>query len=184
MRLLFFSIALIFIFSCNRSSVNNTKDTVSKNDTASKVNESICNVDYDSSLLKYANNFKATTIRLDKSLSSELDSFLLFVDTNCLRKQKNYSLFIATVLAKLYCHHLKCCNQGYDLQSLEQGSAKIIIEDFKKMAGYQNQRLDMLNSGTVEDFIESRQDLKSNSQLKEIVKEIEKELTRLDKGNL
>lgn len=180
MKLLFFSINLIFIVGCNStpksSVINLANDTVKQ--------QIICNEDYDSSLLKYAYNFEPSTMNLSKSLSTQLDTFLLHIDTNCLRQQKEYRLFVTIILAKLYYHHLQCCNQGYDLQSMETGGAKVIIEEFKNMAGYKNQRLEMLNSGVIVDFIKSDQTLKDNSILKELLQKIDRETQRINKGNL
>lgn len=170
---LFYLIIFFFAFACNYS--NKTKET-------SK--DKICTTDYDSVLDKYSQSFEPSTIDLSKSLSPTLNLFLLNVDTNCLRKEKKYEVFITIILAKLNYYHLKCCNQGYDLQSMEQGGAKVIINEFKNIAGYKSQRLEMLNSSTVVDFIEHHQALKDNTTLKDILKKIDEEASRIDKGNL
>lgn len=180
MKLLFFSINFIFMVGCISSPKSNVTNLVS--DTSKQ--HIICNGEYYSSLLKYAYTFEPSTINLSKSLSPQLDAFLLNIDTNCLRQQKEYRVFTTIILAKLYYNHLKCCNQGYDLQSMETGGAKVIIEEFKKIAGYQNQQLEMLNSGVILDFLKSDQTLKENTVLKDLIDKIEKEAQRINKGNL
>ncbi len=147
------------------------------------VKQEACNNDYDSLLIKYAIDFKATNLELDKCLSPQLDSFLLHVDTNCLRKQKEYKTFIAIILAKLSIHHLQCCNQGYDLFSMENRGAKIIVDEFRRMSGYQNIHLEMLNSGFIFDFIESDKTLKENPAIKLLIKKHDKEADRIDAGH-
>ncbi len=180
MRFLFFLIIVFFISGCNSN--NQDKNSSPANVSASKLK--VCNNDYDSLLLKYANDFKASTIDLDESLSPQLDSFLLYADTNCLRKQKEYKTFISIILAKLCLHHLQCCNQGYDLLSMETQGAKVIVVDFRNMSGYQNKHLDMLNSEFIIDFIESDKKLKENAGIKSILTKINKEVDRIEKGNI
>ncbi len=178
MRFLFFLIILIFILGCN--SGNPEKNNSAANVTI--VKQEVCDNDYDRLLIKYAGDFKAANLELDKCLLPQLDSFLLHVDTNCLRKQKEYKTFIAIILAKLSIHHLQCYNQGYDLLSMEKGGAKIIVDDFRRMTGYQNKHLDMLNSGFIFDFIESDKTLKENSTIKLLVRKYAKEGDRIAKG--
>lgn len=175
MKLLFFSIQLIFMIGCKNNPENNVL-----NHNKEVLKHQICKEDYDSSLLKYAYTFVPTTINLSKSISNQLDSFLLHIDTNCLRQQKEFKVFVAIILMKLYYYHLKCCNQGYDLQSMETNGAKIIIVEFKKIAGYQNQHLEMLNSGTIVDFIKSDLELRGNTHIKELLENIEKEVHRIN----
>lgn len=164
---------LLFAFSCNYSKKTNETSR-----------QRPCPTEYDRDLAKYSESFEASTIDLDKSISPSLDSFLINIDTNCLRNEKGYKVFVTTILAKLYYFHLKCCNQGYDLQSMAHGGAGVLINEFKRIAGYNEQRLEMLNSSTVVDYIDHHQELKDNANLKVIVKEIAKETSRIEKGNL
>lgn len=142
----------IILFACNN--FNQNKEASLKYPIKNIHEEKTCSIDYNSQLDTYSKTFEPKSIDLNQSISKPLDSFLLHVDTNCLRQQKQYQNFITTILAKLYYHHLKCCNQGYDLQSMAKGGAKIIIDDFERIAGYRERRLEMLNSGTVVDYIE------------------------------
>lgn len=166
-------LTLVFAFSCNFS--NNTKEISRPRP---------CPTEYDRDLAKYSESFEASTIDLAKSISPSLDSFLIDVDTNCLRKEKRYKVFITTILAKLYYYHLKCCNQGYDLQSMAHGGAGVLINEFKRIAGYNELRLEMLNSSTVVDYVDHHQELKDNIKLNIILKKIYQETARIEKGNL
>lgn len=164
-------INIIVFLSCNNSSNHFEKSQMTK--------DTMCNEHYDSTLKELANNFNPTSISLDRSISGKLDSFLLAADTNCLRKQNEYKLFIATILAKQFYYHVSVGHQGYDLQSMEKGAAKIIVEDFKKMAGYQSPQLEMLNSAVIMDFIKKDEHLKK--ELADLVSQIEKKSDEVDK---
>lgn len=177
MRYVIFLFNLISIWGCNSTPDNKTvvKD--------SSVNQTkICDQNYDSLLLKYANEFTPTTIDLNGSLSSDLKSFLLSIDTNCLRKQTEYKYFIALILEKLALHHLKCCNQHYDLYQMREGPAAIIINEFNRLAGYEGKRLEMLNSGLIMDYIKSDTLLSTNQAIINVMNAYESESKRIEKG--
>src|SRR6266498_1295793 len=106
MRYIIFIFNFIGLWGCNSASDNKP---VIKDSSINETKTIVCDQNYDSLLLKYANEFTPTTIDLNSSLSSDLKSFLLSVDTNCLRKQTEYKYFIALILEKLALHHLKCC---------------------------------------------------------------------------
>src|SRR5215831_20612668 len=106
-----FLLIVVNIWGCNSASDNKT---VLK-DQSIEAKTPACNQNYDTSLIRYANEFTAKTIDLNSSLSADLKSFLLSVDSNCLKKQTEYKYFITLILEKLALHHLKCCNQHYDL---------------------------------------------------------------------
>jgi hypothetical protein len=60
------------------------------------------------------------------------------------------------ILAKLAWHHLSCCNRHYDLyQMRDSAAAAVIINEFNKLAGYEGQRLEMLQSGAIVEYIET-----------------------------
>src|SRR5688572_12785321 len=118
MKLVSIILNLIIISGChdgNESRINNPPFT----DTTIITRPSDNNLNYDSLLLKYSNTFKATEIGLDKCLSEEMSSFILNNDTSFLERRKECKNFITIILAKLYYHHLQCCNQGYDLLSMK-----------------------------------------------------------------
>lgn len=144
----------------------------------------ICTDNYDTLLLKYSNQFTAVSIDLGMSLTPELSSFLLKIDTNCLRKQTEYQVFIITILAKLYYYHLVCCNQGYDLYSMTKGASGIIINEFEIIGNYKGKQFEMLNSGNVVEVIEDEKPLKNNKTIQELIKRIKKELARIEIGNI
>ena len=85
-------------------------------------------------------------------------------------------------MAKLYLHHLRCCNQGYDVLHMKEAGAIVIVNEYQKLLGYSNMRLEMLNSGLVEDYIKSDIVLESNRALKDLLLQIEAEQKRIEKG--
>jgi hypothetical protein len=138
--------------------------------------------DFDSILVKHADQFAPGTIELAGSISRQLDTFLVNVDTNCLRKQSHYKYFISVILGKLALHHLQCCNQGYDLYHMREGGASIVINEFNQMAGYGAENLEMLNSVIVKDFIEREPTLYSNPVIKKLIIAMNNESSRIEKG--
>lgn len=179
MRYVIFLFNLISILGCNSASDNKT---VINDSSVNETKNIICEQNYDSLLLKYSNDFAPKTIDLNSSLSSDLKSFLLSVDTNCLRKQTEYKYFIALILAKLALHHLKCCNQHYDLYQMREGAAAVIINEFNKLAGYEGKRLEMLNSGLITDYLENDTMLSANPAITNVMNAIKSEGRRIKKG--
>lgn len=141
-----------------------------------------CKNNFDSVLIKYYNKFKATNIDLTKCISRELDSLILKIDTACLEKQLEYKNLVAIILTKLYIHHLQCCNQGYDLLPMKEGSAKIIISSFQKYSKRDNIKLEMLNSGTIVQYIESDSFFKNNKTIQLLRIKIESEFKRIERN--
>lgn len=86
------------------------------------------------------------------------------------------------ILAKLDLYHAKCCNQNYDLYQMREGSAGIIINEFNRFSGYKAQRLEMLQSGTVEYYIQKDKELAADPTIKEIARQIAAENSRIEKG--
>lgn len=123
-------------------------------------------------LLKYANEFKPISIELDKSISNNFRQFIETIDTNCLRHQKEYKPFITIILAKLYAYHEKCCGQGYDIDGMKEGGAKLIVNEFERMIGLANERIEFLNSFRVIDYIVNDETLKQNKTLQKILNEV------------
>lgn len=179
MRYIIFLFNLLNIWGCNTTSDNKT---ATKDSTVNETKNIICDQNYDSSLVKYANEFAPTTIDLNSSLSSELKSFLLSVDTNCLRKQKEYKYFVALILQKFALHHLKCCHHFYDLYQMREGAAAIVVNEFNRLAGYEGQRLEILNSGLITNYIQSDKILSANPVIAEVMDAIRKEEARIEKG--
>jgi hypothetical protein len=182
MKVLLIILNLIIAFGCNE---NGNKAGMYKQDIVdSIVIPKPCNVNYDSILIKYSNNFRVTAINLNKCMTQEFQSFILKADLNCLEKQNEYKNFIAIILAKLYLHHLQCCNQGYDLLSMKEGTATFIINAFEKLAGYNGKNLEMLNSGTIVYYIDKEPSFKGNKTVQRLRENIRKEVKRIEKGSL
>jgi hypothetical protein len=179
MRHILWSMFLVSTLGCNSKPAQADSNQLN---SSKNLIQTGCNENYDTLLTRYGNTFDATTMNLSKSLNPDLNLFLLKVDTNCLRSQKEYEKFISLILAKLFLHHLKCCNQSYDLQSMEQDGGKMIVNEFKRMAGYQNQNMEMLSSATVVLFIQKNPDLKEAKEISSLLKMIEKEKARIKKG--
>ena len=179
MRYVIFLLSFFSNCGCNYTTDNHA---TAKDSTVNEIHKIVCNQNYDSSLVKYANEFTPTTIDLNSSLSSDLKTFLLSVDTNCLRKQTKYKYFISLILQKLAVHHLKCCNQHYDLYQMREGAATIIINEFNKLAGYEGQRLEMLNSGLVTDYIKMDSELSKSPIIGKSINAEKEEERRIEKG--
>ena len=170
---------LIFSQSCLE-----TNNQTEKQDAKSlqNVGEVKCNENFDSVLLKISQDFKPRDIDLSRSLSAKTSEFILNVDTICLRKQRVYQVFVGEILAKLYLYHLQCCNQGYDLLSMRQGAAAIIINEFMKLAGYNARNPEFLNSFKIVDCINSSTDLLQNPRIQPLLIQIKNEQQRIEKG--
>ncbi len=180
--------AIFFLISCNATGKKaEFSKAAIKNDSGRleaiiKTDPVSCDQNYDSILSIYIKTYHPVTLDLNKSISDKLKSFLLNTDTNCLRRAKNYKLFIATIISKQALYELKCCNQNYDLLQMDGDAAKFIVNDYIKMAGYGGQQLEMLNSGTVDSFILNDATLKQNIELKQTLGKIEKEGKRIERN--
>jgi hypothetical protein len=183
-------VCCLFLLGCSQ-----TADKVKNTDTDSGTHNApvirtgsapaVCDVDYDTTLVRLAKAFKATDIDLWHSMPEELNQFMIKVDTNCLRKQKQYPFFISTILAKLVLYQLTCCHQHYELRATSKGGplgATVIVNEFEWMAGFQNKVTDMLNSGEVEKYILKTPQLESNPYLKRIMLKIKKAEDNISKG--
>jgi hypothetical protein len=177
MKLYVFLISIAVTF-CNCSNTNNPKIIAKKNYEKKTEIADSCNqgdsllLIKDRLLLKYANEFKPNSIELDKSFSNNFKQFIETIDTNCLRRQKEYKPFITIILAKLYAYHEKCCNQGYDIDGMKEGGAKLIVNEFERMIGLADERIEFLNSFRVIDYIVNDDMLKQNKTLQKILKKV------------
>jgi hypothetical protein len=97
---------------------------------------------------------------------------MLRADTSCLR-QKSCSFFINTIWAKVVLTQLKCCNQHYEMRQGKDG-AKVILEEFEDMAGFQNKEIEFLSSYEVESYIERTPELYNNPYLHSIMVKIKR----------
>ena len=141
-------------------------------------------INYDSTLLQFANTFDPKKVNLSKAISPKLDTFLLSLDTTCLRKQSNYEIFISVILLKLYLSHLRCCNQEFDLASMKKSGPSIIINEYQKLSGTAGKHVEFLNSRFIEDYVLKDETLKNNVLIRPLLNDISKEHQRINKGDL
>jgi hypothetical protein len=174
MKLLVILVISTLKFSCSDNKKSAEKPISPGLRTSIQTDTVICNEQNSDSLADFVKTFKASSIDLSNSISRELASFLQRVDSNCLRRDTMYRVFITGILAKLYLYHLDCCSQAYDLQSMESPPAKVIVNEYRRLLGYlPGQGIEFLNSGKVEDYILNDSILSKNSILKPILKQIE-----------
>lgn len=159
----------------------NISDTVKAMAQSKPADTSICPTDYDSALIRYAGKYQPDSIEFNNSFSGELDSFLLKIDTNCLRKQTSYEFFVCALIVKHLLYELKCCNQDYDLQGMTEGPGAVIVREYRRMA-YQNKPQEMLNAGSVIPYIEKNEKLRDNLLLHKILVQIKKQDQRIQSG--
>ena len=143
----------------------------------------VCNTNFDTTLVRLVKSFQPKDIHITQSMSNELNQFMINVDATCLREQKMYQFFVNTIFAKVVLYQLKCCNQYYEMRHEKEG-AKVILDEFEKMAGFQNKQLEFLSSSEVESFIYRTPDLNDNPYLHSIMVKIKKEKSRIASGNM
>lgn len=131
----------------------------------------------------YVAGFIPNRIDLSENLTPSLDSFLLYTDSNCLRQASEYPVFVTAILAKQYDYHVVVGHQGYDLQGMEDGGARVLIEEFKRMAGFRKNPSDMLNSYAVITYIQHNDSLRNIPVLKEIVDKVQVDIDTVKKNN-
>ena len=164
------------IFCCDNHIGKRSSDSKSSGNTSEVIGA--CSTNYDSTLIRMADEFLPKSIDLSQSLPDEMSKFLSSIDTTCFRKQKNSPLFISVVLSKLYLYHLKCCGQGYDLQSM-RGPGSFIVFEFKRLLKVPSStRLEFLNSFRIVNYIKSVPELTIDARLTPILEEIEREEDR------
>jgi len=178
----------LFLISCTNSASKSNKiedvsDSVPIQVSGSNPEPAVCNTNFDTTLLRLAKSFQPSSSDVTHSMSDELNLFMLHVDTTCLRKQEMYSFFINAILAKVVLYQLKCCNQHYEMRH-EKDGAKVIVNEFEKMAGFRNKQVEFLSSNEVESYIYKTPDLNSNPYLKSIMTKIKKEESRIASGNI
>jgi hypothetical protein len=176
-------VAFLFLMSCTGSAgtektISAASDTSANNAVIRIPNDHVCNTNFDTTLVRLAKSFQPRDLHITESMSNELNQFMLHVDTTCLRKQKMYQFFIVTIWAKIALYQLKCCNQHYEMRP-EKNGAKIILEEFERMAGFQNKHVEFLSSAEAESFIKRTPELYDNPYLRSIMVKIQKESARI-----
>lgn len=168
--LICFQALILFLSGCSghkseQSFVGKTDKTI--------VKDSCKNLD--SILYEYAVKFQPDNIKLAECMSSEFQTFLDTTTIECIRKQNNYKFFISAVLAKLYAYHINCCKVGFDLLGMKEGAAKIIINEFQSLSGYDSKNLEFLESGNIVSYINNDSELKNNKILAKIIQQVQRQ---------
>lgn len=135
-------------------------------------------------LTNYARKFKPTELRLDKSITkdSKLNAMLSRIDMACLKNSENKSKYIvAIILLKQYAYHLKCCNQSYDLLTMADGNAKILVDYFLILTKQNKSSLELLSSHKVVELAYKDEYLCAISSINEVLVEIVKQEKRIVK---
>jgi hypothetical protein len=128
----------------------------------------------DATVNNYLKSFNPSQLDLRDCMSDSMNSFLLSIDSNCLRSIPNYKRFVCGVLIKLYYYHMDCCHQSYDLFSMKVEGAKVLINEFQRIINVRQEDRDMLNSGIVFYFVQTDSILKKDAFLDHWVKKIKK----------
>ena len=118
--------------------------------------EPIC--DFQNLKLKFEhaiNIFNPREVSLSKSMNKNTFKFIRQIDSVCLMENDDFDNFTIIILIKQYNFHLKEYHQGFDLLMMREGSAKLIIDNFCKIANIDND-IEMLNSGYILEYIEQK----------------------------
>lgn len=128
----------------------------------------------DSVFLQPAQAFPSNITDLDKAISPGLDSLLSYTPDSCLEKIPAYRIMLTVILTRLHAAHLHYSHTGLDLQSMDSGSAGVLVNSFIRMCGYQKPP-EFFNSGMIKDFIDRDTSLAHHPMVKTERKNIEKE---------
>jgi hypothetical protein len=116
------------------------------------INDSVC--------LHTAISFTPTSINLSESIQKDsvLDETIDGLrDNKLILSETSKARFIYIILLKMYYYHLVNAHQGFDLlQMCDTENSKYIVNQFKQVSNLPD-RLEMLNSGYVSEFLKSHQ---------------------------
>lgn len=114
----------------------------------------------DSVCLHTAISFTPTSINLSESIQKDsvLDETIDGLrDNKLILSETSKARFIYIILLKMYYYHLVNAHQGFDLlQMCDTENSKYIVNQFKQVSNLPD-RLEMLNSGYVSEFLKSHQ---------------------------
>lgn len=112
----------------------------------------------DSVCLHTAISFTPTSINLSESIQKDsvLDETIDGLrDNKLILSETSKARFIYIILLKMYYYHLVNAHQGFDLlQMCDTENSKYIVNQFKQVSNLPD-RLEMLNSGYVSEFLKS-----------------------------
>lgn len=138
--------------------------TIQDNSVALSSNENTCDSTFINKKLKYlALNFNAKSIDINKSISEELQSFLLTSNLKCIETNENYRFFICYILLKQCYWHKKQYHLSYNLRNMKTGSGKYIISEYEKIS---HDNDEFLSSYSVLNFVKTDSVLLSNKDIK------------------
>jgi hypothetical protein len=140
----------LFVIFCTLHSCTGEGSNGSKQTTTIYCDENIYSNIIDELIL----NFEPTHVNLDSSIKGNysLQYFLDTVNSECLKAQKQYRLFISTILIKQY--HFQLCkyHQSFDLLQMQTGHGEDVVKGFLKMCGFPKPQ-EMLSSGYVMNYL-------------------------------
>lgn len=139
------------------------------------INDSVC--------LSTAISFTPTSISLSESIQKDsvLDEAIDGLRENKLfLSETGKARFIYIILLKMYYYHLVNAHQGFDLlQMCDTENSKYIVNQFKQASNLPD-RLEMLNSGYISEFLKSNQIDYIQDEESKLLSEIEDYENRLD----
>ena len=110
---------------------------------------------------------------LDEAIDGLRENKLILSETGKAR-------FIYIILLKMYYYHLVNAHQGFDLlQMCDTENSKYIVNQFKQVSNLPD-RLEMLNSGYISEFLKSNQIDYIQDEESKFLSEIEDYENRLD----
>ncbi len=171
MKKYFFLIVIISFYSCKEESKEKQlSDTIIQVDQ--KLNDSV------NDLLTKSKNYNPNHIDLSKA------KFLENFNVISIFKNEKYSTeakinIVNTILLKQYLYHLKKANQGYDLKSMRNGNAKIIIDYFLSTNNIDSSK-EFINSAVAYDTLKNNES-KQDEEINQLIRSINKEVERINK---
>jgi hypothetical protein len=168
---------LFFIISClNKNKEYPKQGVVEQKNTILITNKSL------DSLLFYVSSFTPSTIDINKlELFEKFDvNFIFNQDYYKNKSKKNH---IATIIIlKQYLFHLKRSNQSYDIKSMRNGNAKIIIDYFFDINKIDTTQ-ESISSSIAYIKLTENESKDYDKKISEILQEIENELKRIENYN-
>ena len=149
-------LCLLIFISCNIDKGGTEKQS----DNSIVIAENVELTRNDSVCLHTAISFTPTSINLSESIQKDsvLDETIDGLrDNKLILSETSKARFIYIILLKMYYYHLVNAHQGFDLlQMCDTESSKYIVNQFKQVSNLPD-RLEMLNSGYVSEFLKSHQ---------------------------
>ena len=172
-------LCLLIFISCNIDKGG----TEEQSDNSTVIAENVELTRNDSVCLHTAISFTPTSINLSESIQKDsvLDETIDGLrDNKLILSETSKARFIYIILLKMYYYHLVNAHQGFDLlQMCDTENSKYIVNQFKQVSNLPD-RLEMLNSGYVSEFLKSHQIDCIQDEEAKLLSEIEDYEYRLD----